>query len=419
MMIIDSIPGDKSMSHRAIIIGSLVKGSTIFDGFLLSDDCLSTLEIFRQLGITIEIEGTCITICGKGPRGLTKPKGVLDVGNSGTGIRLISGVLAGVPFESKITGDDSIQNRPMGRIIEPLTQMGASISSSHQRPPLSITGQVHLKKGWSYKMPVASAQVKSAILLAAVTAGVKVTVTEPEPCRDHTERMLRLFGAKVHSKEGVIHLMGPKLTVPKSRVQIPSDVSSALFFICLSLMINQPITFKNIGLNPSRTGCLEVLQMMGASIRILNQTDAYEPMGDIEVTPSSELSNISIPLNLIPNIIDELPIFAVLATSATGTFKVRGAQELRVKESDRIDGICRLMGALGAKVTEYDDGFDIHGPIQEKSNLSFDAKFDHRLAMSALIASKAYGIEAKVQGLESISTSFPNFLSLLKKFNNN
>lgn len=412
-MIIDAIPGDKSISHRAIIIGSLTNGTTTFDGFLKSEDCLCTLEIFRQLGVKISMDSTTVTIHGKGVSALKKPKNQLHVGNSGTGIRLISGVLAGLPFDTEITGDASIQQRPMDRIIDPLTQMGAQITGKHGLPPLKIQGQPKLKSGWMYHMPVASAQVKSCVLLSAITSGVGVSVEEPEPCRDHTERMLQLFGATLTTTNGVIELMDPSLTAPVERIQIPADISSALFFICLSLMTNQPTTFKNIGLNPSRVGCLTVLKMMGADINIMPQKNSYEPMGDIQLGATQTLKNIEVPLSLIPNVIDELPILAILATTCQGTMIVRGAQELRIKESDRIDGICRLVNALGGDIKEYDDGFDIMGPIIAHQNVHFDAHYDHRLAMSGLIAAKAFGITANIEGKDSISTSFPNFLALL------
>lgn len=412
-MIIDAIPGDKSISHRAIIIGSLTNGTTTFDGFLTSEDCLCTLEIFRQLGVEISMDSTTVTIHGKGVSGLKKPKNQLHVGNSGTGIRLISGVLSGLPFDTEITGDASIQQRPMDRIIEPLTQMGAHITGNHGLPPLKIQGQTKLKNGWVYHMPVASAQVKSCVLLSAITTGVGVSVHEPEPCRDHTERMLQLFGATLTTTNGVIELTGPSLRAPVERIQIPADISSALFFICLSLMTNQPTTFKNIGLNPSRVGCLTVLKMMGADINIVPQKNSYEPMGDIQVGATHTLKNIEIPLSLIPNVIDELPILAILATACEGTMIVRGAHELRIKESDRIDGICRLVNALGGNIKEYEDGFDIRGPITSPQNIHFDAHYDHRLAMSGLIAAKAFGITANIEGKDSISTSFPNFLALL------
>jgi 3-phosphoshikimate 1-carboxyvinyltransferase len=412
MIFIDCIPGDKSISHRAVIIASLVKGITQFKGFLCSHDCLATVKIFKQLGVDVRLEGTTLTINGKGSQQLKPSVVPLNVGNSGTGIRLISGVLAASPFHSRISGDESIQRRPMRRIIDPLTEMGAQFISSDGLPPLVIYGTPKLKPGWHYDMPVASAQVKSAVLLAAFTAGVPVSIQEPEPCRDHTERMLRHFGVNIDVQRGLIRLINASSTPVNGPVQIPGDLSSALFFICLGLMLKQQITFKNIGLNPSRTGCLDVLRRMGATIKINTINNSYEPMGDISIEPCS-LKNIQLSGPIIPNIIDELPILAVLATTAQGVFSVRNAQELRVKESDRIAGICRLLSKIGANVTEYDDGFDVLGPMDHPKNITFDACYDHRLAMSALIAKTAFNIHATVSGVDSISTSFPNFMDLL------
>lgn len=417
-MIIDAIPGDKSISHRAIIISSLISGTSKFEGFLTSDDCMATLSIFKALGVEIEQDGPSVRINSQGIEQLKVPQNILNVGNSGTGIRLISGVLAALPFESTITGDASIQKRPMARIMDPLRQMGATFLGDNQTPPLTIRGNKHLLDNWHYSMPVASAQVKSAILLAALTADVSVTVVEPEPCRDHTERMLRLFGAQIDINNGTIKLKRSVLNSPLEPIQIPADISSALFFICYSLMIGKQTTFLNIGLNPSRIGCLTILKMMGANISISEHPNAYEPMGTIIVNPSPNLKNIDVPLELIPNIIDELPILAILATSASGTFKVRGAKELRVKESDRIAGVCRLINALGGHIKEYEDGFDVIAttlPLNQE--FTFNAHFDHRLAMSAHIAAAIYKSHPTIEGEASIATSFPNFMEILGQFN--
>ncbi len=416
-MIIDSIPGDKSISHRAIIIGSLVTGTTTFKGFLCSDDCLQTLEIFKQLGVEISRFGSTIMVNGVGVKGLKKPQQPLYVGNSGTGIRLISGVLAALPFESTINGDESIQNRPMQRIIDPLSSMGASIQSTNFTPPLIVKGTPNLKSNWRYEMPVASAQVKSSILLAAAAAGQTVTVIEPEPCRDHTERMLTLFGADIKSSNGKIELTSTKLTPVSYDIQIPGDISSALFFICYALMTKQAYQFKNIGLNPSRIGCLNLLQAMGAQLEVIQKEGAYEPMGEIHVKPSPNLKNIDVPLDLVPNLIDELPILAILASTLDGTLRVRGAEELRVKESDRIAGICRLIQAMGGEIIEYSDGFNVKQQTGNVHDFSFDAHFDHRLAMSAFIAAKVHQVQANVIGKDSIPTSFPNFFEILKSVN--
>ena len=414
--IIDEIPGDKSISHRSIIIGSLTNGISQFKGFLCSEDCLNTLKIFQQLGVSIKRNGTVVTINSHGVNAFQTPSQTLDVGNSGTGIRLIAGALAGSSISATLTGDHSIQKRPMGRIIDPLSQMGATITANNQLPPLTINGHSNLTNGFQYNMPIASAQVKSAILLSAISANIAVDVTQPEECRDHTERMLELFGASITtSNEGVIRLTKSILKAPKDVIQIPADISSALFFICYALMANQEMTFKNIGLNQSRIGCLNILKMMGAQLNIDHHTGSYEPMGDISVRPSENLKNITVPLDLIPNIIDELPILAILSLTQNGLFKVRGAEELRVKESDRIDGICRLVRALGAHVDEFDDGFDISGPLTSPRSFEFDAHFDHRLAMSALIAASIFNVNGKIIGEESIGTSFPNFNTILKK----
>jgi len=414
--IIDDIPGDKSISHRSIIIGSLATGISQFKGFLCSDDCLNTLKIFQQLGVSIERKGTSVTINSNGVAGLQTPSNILDVGNSGTGIRLIAGALAGSSISAVLTGDHSIQKRPMGRIIDPLSKMGANVSAENQLPPITIKGNSSLKDGFHYKMPIASAQVKSAILLSAISANITVDITQPEECRDHTERMLQLFGASITtSSKGVISLAKSTLKAPEGVTQIPADISSALFFICYAVMANQPMIFKNIGLNQSRIGCLEILKMMGTQIKVDHHSNTYEPMGDITVLPSINRTNITVPVDLIPNIIDELPILAMLALTQEGVFKVRGAEELRVKESDRIDGICRLVRALGANVDEFDDGFDITGPLNLANSFEFDAHFDHRLAMSALISATVFRVNSKVIGEESIKTSFPNFKDILKK----
>ena len=411
--VIDSIPGDKSISHRSIIISSLAHGTIKIKGFLCSDDCLNTLKIFQELGVNIRRNGTDIIITSNGIDSLKKPEKVLDVGNSGTGIRLISGVLAALPFDSKISGDHSIIKRPMKRIIDPLTLMGAKIDSDAGLPPLSIFGNQKINS-IEYNMPIASAQVKSAILFAGVTANVPVKVKEPEACRDHTERMLNLFGINCKNEEGLITYDGGKLVTPNESIQIPGDISSALFFICMALMTKQDVVFKNIGLNPSRIGCLEVLKMMEAPIKIIPNESSYEPMGDIIIHSSDKpLKNINVPEELVPNIIDECPILAVLATKCEGEFTVRNAEELRVKESDRIDGICRLMSALGIKYSEFDDGFLIKPSQPTATEINYDAHFDHRLAMSAIIAASVNELPAKIEGTESIKTSFPNFFDIL------
>ena len=295
--------------------------------------------------------------------------------------------------------------------------MGGKFETEEKgRPPVRIAGNQSLT-GIKYQLPMASAQVKSGVLLAGLYAEGVTEVTEPAPTRDHTERMLRLFGGGCTTNGSLIEYDGQPLRTPEGIVQIPADISSALFMIVLALLKNEPTRLTNVGLNPSRTGCLEVLKLMNAPIEIIEHDGSYEPMGDIVVNASKRpLQNITVPDELIANIIDECPILAILATKATGTFTVRNAKELRVKESDRIDGICRLINALGGQVVEHEDGFEVIGPINAPSAFSFDAHFDHRLAMSALIAGKVYGVEADVNGTDSIATSFPNFFELLNSF---
>ena len=411
--VIDDIPGDKSVSHRGIIIGSMAQGTSRFEGFLCSDDCLHTLAIFNQLGVPIHRDGTSVTITGVGPRGWKSPNAPLNVGNSGTAIRLIAGALSGSGVTATLTGDASIQSRPMGRIVTPLTAMGATIHMDWDTPPLTVVGCPHLHPNTRYVMPIASAQVKSAILLAACASSVPVQVYEPIPCRDHTERLLTHFGATIHNDNGTISMDDAALVAPSGVIPIPRDISSALFFICHALMTNTPTIFKGIGLNTSRSGALEVLKMMGAHI-VIHETDtAYEPMGDIHVMSSPHRTNIDIPLSLIPNVIDELPILSVLALSQSGRLRIRGARELRVKESDRIAGIARLIRWLGGRCDEVADGVDVWGPIAPPASPLFDATFDHRLAMSAAIASSVLGVSCQVTGEDSILTSFPNFHALL------
>jgi 3-phosphoshikimate 1-carboxyvinyltransferase len=411
---IHTIPGDKSISHRAVIMGSLAHGVTTVNGFLLADDCLNNMAIWQQLGVRIDRHGDQLRIYGRGPRALQSPNRVLDVGNSGTAIRLIAGALGGTSVNATLTGDASIQKRPMGRIIEPLRAMGVRIESSDNGcPPLRIQGNPQLRLNTRYAMPIASAQVKSAVLLAGISAGVPVTVIEPEACRNHTEILLTVFGVPVLVDNRTIAIPAASLTAPTDPIQIPSDISSALFFIAYGILANRPIHLTHVGLNPSRIACITALKAMGIGIRMVVDHTSREPMGDIYVDPSPLRHNVTIPLEWIPNIIDELPIIAMIALTQPGCFRVRGAEELRVKESDRIAGIVRLVQTLGGTITEYPDGFDIHGPQPIGLTWHYDAHFDHRLAMSAAIVSAAYGCQSVIDGSDSIQTSFPNFSAIL------
>jgi 3-phosphoshikimate 1-carboxyvinyltransferase len=416
---INTIPGDKSISHRAIILGSLAENTSSFHNFLFAEDCLNTIKIFQDLGvnITADLEKKCVTIQGVGLNGLKKPRKTLDVGNSGTGIRLITGVLAGQHFDCTITGDHSIQNRPMKRIMTPLSLMGSQINGKKIdnkddiSPPLSILGRS--LKAIQYTLPVASAQVKSAILFASLFAKGTTTIKEPTPSRDHSEVMLKTFGANITTKENHIYCNGDNpLTNPfNESIPIPSDFSSAAFFIVLGL-IHQHSTIKltNIGLNPTRCRLLNILQEMGGNIEI-TQYDSIEPYGDIVVT-SSKLKNITISKHDIPYIIDEIPILSVAAMFASEKMTITHADELRVKESDRIKSTVDLINQFGGNISELDDGFILTGGFKPKQP-SITSYYDHRIAMSAIIASIASGISIKIDDISSIKTSFPSFLDIV------
>ncbi|MFH1826521.1 MAG: 3-phosphoshikimate 1-carboxyvinyltransferase [bacterium] len=404
------VPGDKSISHRAIMIGSLADGETNISGFLPSADCLATIDCFRQLGITIEQNGSDVIVHGKGLTGLSRPKKTLHVGNSGTTIRLLSGILAGQPFSSEITGDASIQKRPMGRIVKPLSLMGARIKGQEKEgnvyAPLTITGGK--LKAVQYELPVASAQVKSAVLLAGLFAKGKTSVIEKIQSRDHTERMLEYFEA------GQTGFAGKEL-------DIPGDISSAAFFMVLGLIVpGAEITIDNVGLNPTRTGIIDVLHRMGAQLEVSDeQIISGEPRGRLKVrSPStslginSELKAVKIDGEIIPRIIDEIPIIAVAATQAKGITEIRGAKELRVKESDRIATISAELRKMGAKIEELDDGMIIEGPTKLKGT-TVKSYGDHRVAMALAVAAKIASGETIIDDTVCIDTSFPGFAKLL------
>jgi 3-phosphoshikimate 1-carboxyvinyltransferase len=412
---ITTIPGDKSISHRAVILGSLAEGTSHFTNVLFSEDCINTITIFQDLGVTITTDpiNHHMTITGVGLQGLKQPQKVLDVGNSGTGIRLISGVLAGQTFTSQITGDASIQKRPMKRIADPLSQMGATIIG--ETAPLKIIGKKPLNS-IQYNSPVASAQVKSSILFAGLYADGPTTVTEPQLSRDHTERFMKAYGINLHQENLTVTITPPyKLTPPSTEpIPIPSDFSSAAFWIVFSLITpNTELELTNIGLNPTRATLLEILQKMGGNIEVIPDQNQLEPTGTIRVK-TSHLTNIPIKKDWIPFIIDEIPILAVAGLFADGTLSIRNAKELRVKESDRIQGIINLVQAIGGTIQETEDGFDL-SPLINPKNFTMNSLGDHRLAMSAFIAALAAGVEAEIQDVACIQTSFPNFFQIAKE----
>lgn len=402
------IPGDKSISHRGIMLGALAEGDTRITNFLLSADCLGTLSCFRQLGIPIEQSGTIVTIKGQGLNGLQEPDSMLDVGNSGTTIRLLSGILAGQNFTTFITGDASIVTRPMARITEPLSKMGATIIGRNNAnfAPLGIKGG-HLNP-ITYHTPVASAQVKSAILLAGLFAEGWTEVIEPAKSRDHTELMLQGFGVPIEVDGLKVRVAG-KQPLVGGDLPIPGDISSAAFLLVAATIIpDSKLVLKNVGLNPSRTGIIDVLKAMGGKLDIVNQRSTRgEQVGDI-IVESSELHGTTIDGDLIPRLIDEIPVIAVAAAFANGVTEIRDAAELKVKESNRITTVATEFSKLGMNIAELDDGLRIQGG-QPLTGAVCDSYGDHRIALSLAIAGLMAEGETVISGSECIAVSYPDF----------
>ena len=402
------VPGDKSISHRAVMFGSLAKGTTRITGFLQGADCLSTISCFEKMGVSIENTGDTVLVHGRGMRGLEKPEGVLDCGNSGTTMRLISGILSAQDFDVTLTGDASIQKRPMKRIMDPLSRMGASIKSlpGNGCAPLYIQGRP--LTGIHYASPVASAQVKSSVLLAGLYADGETAVTEPSLSRDHTERMLGLFGADIAS-EGTTARITPARELFAADIQVPGDISSAAYFIAAGLIVpGSQILIKNVGINPTRAGILEVCRKMGGDIRMLNRNEGRgEPTADLLVTHSS-LKGTVIEGDIIPTLIDELPVIAAMACFAEGETIIRDASELKVKESNRIAVMAQNLTAMGAQVRETEDGLRILGgrPLH---GAVIDSHDDHRIAMTFAVAALCSQGETKIQGRECVNISYPAF----------
>ncbi len=415
-----TVPGDKSISHRCIMFGSIAKGITEVQNFLQGADCLATINCFRSLGIEIENNIDSVLIRGKGLHGLTAPSNLLDVGNSGTTTRLISGILAGQPFDSKVSGDESLNTRPMKRIIEPLTQMGANISSILRNgcAPLYITpGHLH---GIHYTSPVASAQVKSCILLAGLYAEGETSVTEPSLSRNHTELMLQEFGADLHSSQEpdsakANALIRPCKELYGQKITVPGDISSAAYFIAAGLLVpDSEILIKEIGINPTRAGLVKVCQEMGGDITLLNEhTEAGEPVADILVR-TSQLHGIIIEGGIIPTLIDEIPIIAVMAAMAEGITIIRDAAELKVKESDRIETVTDNLKAMGCDITPTEDGMIIHGgnPLHGST---IHTLLDHRIAMAFSIAALVAEGTTKILDSHCVDVSFPSFYDTFEK----
>ena len=409
-----TVPGDKSISHRSVMFGSIAQGTTEIHHFLNGADCLATIRCFRTMGIDIEENGSAVIVHGKGPHGLSAPDHILDVGNSGTTTRLLSGILAGQPFDSKLSGDESLNSRPMKRIMTPLTQMGANISSilRNDCAPLYITpGRLH---GIHYDSPVASAQVKSCVLLAGLYAEGETSVTEPSLSRNHTELMLKEFGTDIRSTFEIgstratasirpgNELYGQKLTVP-------GDISSAAYFIAAGLIVpDSEILIQGVGINPTRAGILKVCEDMGGDITLLNErTEGGEKIADILVR-TSQLHGIRIEGDIIPTLIDEIPTIAVMAAAAEGTTVIKDAAELKVKETDRIETVTDNLKAMGCKVTATDDGMIITGGTPLKG-ANIHTLLDHRIAMAFSIAALIAEGNTKILDSKCIDVSYPDF----------
>ena len=408
-----SVPGDKSISHRGIMFGSIADGTTEIHNFLPGADCLATIRCFRTLGIEIEQEGSTVTVHGKGLHGLSAPSHILDVGNSGTTTRLLSGILAGQPFESKLSGDESLNSRPMKRIIDPLTQMGADISSILHNgcAPLYIApSRLH---GIHYDSPVASAQVKSCILLAGLYANGETSVTEPGLSRNHTELMLKEFGADIRSVHNLdcsrtTAIIQPGRELRGQKLTVPGDISSAAYFIAAGLIVpDSEIRITNVGINPTRAGILKICEDMGARIELSNErTEGGEKIADITVR-TSRLHGTVIEGDIIPALIDEIPVIAVMAAVAEGTTVIRDAAELKVKETDRIETVTDNLKAMGCDVTPTEDGMIINGG--KLKGASIHTLLDHRIAMAFSIAALAAEGRTRILDSKCVDVSYPAF----------
>jgi 3-phosphoshikimate 1-carboxyvinyltransferase len=407
------VPGDKSMSHRSIMLGALAEGTTRVSGFLEGDDALATLATFRAMGVSIERHGEGeVVVHGVGLHGLAAPDGLLDLGNAGTGMRLMCGLMAGQPFDTVLTGDASLCSRPMGRVIDPLRLMGAKIDAQEGgRPPLKIIGGSQLN-GIHYDLPMASAQVKSCVLLAGLYAQGRTSVTEPAPTRDHTERMLRGFGYEVKREGEVISLQGGG-SLKAADIDVPADISSAAFFlVAASITPGSDLLLTHVGINPTRIGVLNILNLMGADITLKNEREVGgEPVADIQVR-YAPLHGVDIPEDQVPLAIDEFPALFIAAACAQGRTVLRGAEELRVKESDRIAAMAEGLNTLGVNNEVLEDGIIIEGGTIGGGEIR--THMDHRIAMAFSIAALRAEQEIVVLDCDHVATSFPGFDALAR-----
>ncbi|NMH68832.1 3-phosphoshikimate 1-carboxyvinyltransferase [Bacillus sp. RO3] len=401
------VPGDKSISHRAVMFGSVAEGETVIHNFLMGEDCLSTIDCFRKLGVDIQVDDGEVRVKGKGWDHLTEPDRILDVGNSGTTTRLIMGILAGRPFHSVLIGDDSIAKRPMKRVTTPLKEFGTVIDgrSEGNFTPLSIRGGN--LKGIRYTLPVASAQVKSALLLAGLQAEGTTEIQEPEKTRNHTENMIIEFGGHIERQGDTIKVKGGQV-LRGTEIYVPGDISSAAFFMVAAAIIpDSRVLLKNVGLNETRVGIIKVMKQMGASIEITEKSNTGEPLGDILVS-SSDLTGIEIGGDLIPTLIDEIPVIALLASQAKGKTVIKDAEELKVKETNRIDAIVQELGKLGADILGTEDGMIIEGktPLHGGNVHSWG---DHRIGMTLAVASLITDSDVYLEGADAVNISYPAF----------
>ena len=408
------VPGDKSISHRSIMLGAIAEGTTYISGFLEGEDALATLNSFKAMGVNIigPYKGE-VSVHGVGMNGLSSPKDPLYLGNSGTSVRLLAGLLSGQNFDTTLVGDDSLSIRPMGRVVDPLTLMGANISSKDGLLPLQIKGGDSLT-GLNYHLPMASAQVKSAILLAGLYADGKTSITEPAPTRDHTERMLSGFGYTVEKNDSKISIFGGG-KLRSCSIDVPADISSAAFFmVAASIVPGSDIVLRHVGINPTRTGVIDILKLMGADITVSNMKDVGgEPVGDIRIR-YTELNGIEIPVNLVPLAIDEFPVILVAASFAAGTTVLKGAEELRVKESDRIQAMVDGLNLIGVDIEGTADGAIVNGGLvnSQINEIEVNSFHDHRIAMAFAVAGLRVESKLVINDCDNVATSFPNFTDL-------
>jgi 3-phosphoshikimate 1-carboxyvinyltransferase len=406
------VPGDKSISHRALLLGALADGTSRVEGFLPCGDCLATLSCLRTLGVEIETrDASTVTVHGRGLQGLQPPTGPLDCARSGTTMRLLAGILAGQPFTSTLTGREQLLRRPMRRVADPLREMGAEIETDDGCAPLIISGRA--LRGCRHVLPIASAQVKSALLLAGLYAAEPTTVQQPGPARDHTERMLYAMGAAV-DVNGLSVTLSPNSVLRPLQADVPGDISSAAFpLVAAALVAGSEINIKSVGVNPTRTGLLEVLRQMGADITLTDErSQGNEPSADITVRASS-LRGIEIGGETVVRMIDEFPVLAVAASQARGTTVVRDAAELRVKETDRIAAIVTELGTLGVNIAALPDGFVVEGSASLRGGV-VDSRSDHRLALALAVAGQVADAEVIIEHSECMSDSFPGFVELMR-----